>query len=491
MKPSVLVSIFALSLSSAQAQQNSGDFEKRMYNIYKNSYSQEVSDDQWEGFLKSVGTRSYTVRGGDTLWGLSTVFFGDGNYWSKIWSYNAQLTNPHLITIGQNIRFFTGSVEQPPGVIIDSETGQVIAGEAAEKGKELPKGIPSNFQEVTGANDESSEKLAQSSDDTDAKYNKFRNRLYPGAPSIPPPRFQSRPVLNNFPTSFVDSTTYDASQYDDKGFSMDIRPPIRVNPLFVAHSFLYVGDVEKYPQVARVIESENDNAVVGLNQKVYFDSRENLKIGDLMTVMGVDYHFDRNNVVGDVIRYMGTVQVTNDMGDKRYQGEVVHSIAGIGANSWLSREVIPSMDDDFVGRPSELELQVIGGGADNNSRIYGQSDVVYLKGGANRGVRVGDIMGIYKRRDFRYLETKVSLSPEPIAHIKVFRAEPNVTSAFVLESREVIIPGDETGRPTLVEAVRTQSEKDDLNQLENDLDFNTETQKADSSSLEEELTEFE
>jgi nucleoid-associated protein YgaU len=80
-------------------------FEERMHEIYKTSYSTEVSDELWDGYLNNMSLRTYNVTAGDTLWDLSLVFFGDGNYWSKIWSYNQTLTNPHLISVGQEISF--------------------------------------------------------------------------------------------------------------------------------------------------------------------------------------------------------------------------------------------------------------------------------------------------------------------------------------------------------------------------------------------------
>ena len=37
----------------------------------------------------------HVVRSGDTLWGICWYYFNDPWQWPKIWSYNAQITNPH------------------------------------------------------------------------------------------------------------------------------------------------------------------------------------------------------------------------------------------------------------------------------------------------------------------------------------------------------------------------------------------------------------
>ena len=54
--------------------------------------------------IGSSGSRSskpsgdvHTVREGDTLWDLSSKYFGDPWHWPQLWSYNPEITNPHWI----------------------------------------------------------------------------------------------------------------------------------------------------------------------------------------------------------------------------------------------------------------------------------------------------------------------------------------------------------------------------------------------------------
>jgi LysM repeat protein len=56
---------------------------------------------------------SYTVKRGDTLWGISAMYLRDPWLWPEIWHVNPSITNPHLIFPGDQLTLATGANGEP------------------------------------------------------------------------------------------------------------------------------------------------------------------------------------------------------------------------------------------------------------------------------------------------------------------------------------------------------------------------------------------
>jgi hypothetical protein len=63
----------------------------------------------------------HVVRSGDTLWDICWFYFNDPWQWPKIWSYNAQITNPHWIYPGDLVRLLPRGVFSQAPVAPDPE----------------------------------------------------------------------------------------------------------------------------------------------------------------------------------------------------------------------------------------------------------------------------------------------------------------------------------------------------------------------------------
>lgn len=70
------------------------------------------------------GLETHVVKPGDTLWDLSGKYLNNSWYWPKVWSYNPQLSNPHWIFPGNELRFHPGDENLPTQVDVSREMAQ-------------------------------------------------------------------------------------------------------------------------------------------------------------------------------------------------------------------------------------------------------------------------------------------------------------------------------------------------------------------------------
>jgi predicted small secreted protein len=63
--------------------------------------------------IRPDAPKSYTVKRGDTLWDISSLFLKDPWLWPEVWIINPQVENPHLIYPGDTLALAYGANGQP------------------------------------------------------------------------------------------------------------------------------------------------------------------------------------------------------------------------------------------------------------------------------------------------------------------------------------------------------------------------------------------
>jgi hypothetical protein len=94
--------------------------EDRLHSTYQKFNITPTSAEQWAQATSAQKENIYVVQKNDNLFTISKTLFGDSKFWPKIWSLNrADILNPHQISPGMQIRFFSGDVVNVPTVSIE------------------------------------------------------------------------------------------------------------------------------------------------------------------------------------------------------------------------------------------------------------------------------------------------------------------------------------------------------------------------------------
>ena len=112
-----------------------GEDEKKLLELAK-FVQAKIPYNEWKEIAGTSVTEKYVVQKGDYLWKISQKLFGTGFYYSKIWSLNPHIKNPHEIEPDMVLVFDTGDTDSLPSVKVGSfdETFTQVVSRDSSKG---------------------------------------------------------------------------------------------------------------------------------------------------------------------------------------------------------------------------------------------------------------------------------------------------------------------------------------------------------------------
>lgn len=97
--------------------------------------------------------------------------------------------------------------------------------------------------------------------------------------------------------------------------------------------------------------------------------------------------------------------------------------------------------------PVQGSMQIVGGEQEQEKHVYGQGDYVYLDGGAQQGVRVGQEFAIFRPRGqfsskLSAKKGKLGVYVQELGQLRVVRVKEHAAVAVITESCETVLTGD-------------------------------------------------
>lgn len=322
-------------------------WEQKLFDIYKSSYNEEVSDELWPELTASISNQNYVVQKGDTLWEISEVFFGDGFYWSKLWSLNGEYTNPHVLEVGDRVTFTVGSAQQAPSYLINkSQTRQQSISELQE---EL-------------LNDEGSVDLAYST------------------PSQPIPESFKAEEMSSIEELFSEPLVIEKRPEADMSYLRSLKTVMLTTVPEDVGEVVTVGRgriIGAKRQELVVREAQRGELLVAAKRRKPVFSKDSLPEesfgAELYSVVAPSV--DRVSS-GNLLDIKAIIRADRSSVDKHVIFKVVEQFDGVKAGDRLLRFVPPRYNLDMNQKPIRSDARYL---KTSRRTLYGNGDIIYLK----------------------------------------------------------------------------------------------------------------
>jgi len=388
-----------------------------------------IPDDEWDDVATAAKVESYVVQSGDWLWKISQRLFGSGFYYSKVWSLNPQIKNPHNIEPGMTLVFTTGDENKMPEVKVGEFPESTLA-QAKEKresqGKLYSNGVSPKdapgwllerkklidqgvyFQYASNETIDDLKKVANEEGSTE--YKKY-----------------SPPV-----TDIVIAEPSDA--YDEQGFDKNSRISFDVKEGFYLNTFVTTNVVQDF---GKIVGSPGEHVFLQRFDTIFvdFDKSVGAKPGDKFSIYspgGVIAHTSSDRQ-GYKYTVTGQIQVEKAFKGNKWRCKILE-LSGI-----VQREDRVTVYTPKIGRiiktfnKRNIEAAVVGAFQDSAGGIS-MGDVTYLDRGRADGVEVGTIFELYSFTD---QNTEKRLTTEPsykIGEAVIVSLTDNFATALITNS---------------------------------------------------------
>ncbi len=430
-----------------------GEEEEKLLELSK-FVEKKIPDKDWDEVAASAQIDKYIVQKGDWLWKIAQKLFGSGFYYSKIWSLNPQIGNPHEIEPGMTLVFSTGDTDEMPEVQVsnfDVQTAEDTEEEDRSRdytdlnnfGDDVRPPWLSQRQQLIDsgvyfqyASEETFDDLKKSAEERlTTEYNKYE----------PPP---SEAIILE-----------PDEGYDESGFDRSSRVMFDFKEGFSLNTFVTSNIVQDLGYIAG---ARQENVFIQQFSKIYvaFDKSVNVKPGDMYSVYipggtishRVSDRSGRKYTIGAQIKAIRKI-------DQQWECSVIELTGTVQRNDRIT--VYTPRIGRILKTFNKRNIEAAAVGTYKEGVQYPSfGSVLYLDRGRADGVEIGTIFEAYSFLD---RGTERRLTPNPtykIGELTVISLTDNFSTALVTQSSEPIILGTITITKTEEQALIDNQVKD-------------------------------
>jgi hypothetical protein len=408
-----------------------GEEEKKLLEL-SHFVENKIPDNEWSEISAVSQTAKYVVQEGDYLWQISKTLFGSGFYYSKIWSLNPHITNPHEIEPGMVLVFETGDTDLMPQVQVGEFSNLGLVGgsktttdkqffdfkefgdDAEPSWVKQRRGLMSQGVYFQYASDATYEYLSEIGKlNLNKEYQKYE-----------PPYSE---IIIEEP----------GEQYDETGFDKESKISFNIKEGFFLNTFITTNIVQDLGFIEAV---PNESIFIQKFDKIFVNFDEDVKVrpGDRFSVYTADGKIshqvsDRSGYRYTMVAEIKTLRKVNNLWEC-----AVEDLSGVLQRNdrvTIFTPKITRITKTFVKQ--NIEAAIINTFKDTDKGIsFG--DVVYLDRGRGDGVELGTIFELYSFFD-RGTEKKITPDPSyKIGELTVISITDDFATALVSNSSSEI-----------------------------------------------------
>lgn len=413
----------------------------------------KIPNNEWMEIKKNANVDTYKVNDGDTLWRISKRLFGTGFFYSKVWSLNPYIKNPHQIEPGMVLAFTTGTENDAPEIRLgtfdletasDANPGPLVNSENAGM---VWSDLSQFAEDSTPAWLVERERLMQNG----VFVQNASEYTYQDLKAISSQKLVKEYENYDPPENAINIKIPET--YDDVGFDRtsivrrEFRQGFYLNTFVTSNIVQDLGEVESGREYNYLLDQYN-------HVFIRFDEGLNISPGDKFSIYSAEGRVSHDISEREGYRYTikGQLKVLSEnSGLWRCELFDVSGEVRRGDRITVYTPKIQSLLKTFNQR--KVEAAIIGS-YDKEKSIYGFGDVIYLDRGRADGLEIGNVLEVYSFSD---RNTDRRIAPEPaykIGELNLISITDNFSTALVSLSSFDIQQGQLAITKTLENAMR-------------------------------------
>ncbi|MDD5223138.1 MAG: LysM domain-containing protein [bacterium] len=385
-------------------------------------------------------TRVYVVKGGDTLWEISSRFLDGPWYWPQLWALNPYITNPHLIYPGEPIALGQApqvqvAQAQPPQVVEEQPAAAAPAPEAVATSPEAAAPAP---EQAAPAPEQAAPAPEQAAP--------VPETVALAPESAAPVPAAAAPIQ---PAAVETATPEEYAPVEE-----ELPPPVSGEAIGVQEAIYYAKVTNRgfispneLGKMGLIVGSHEGKIMYSAGDMVFTNLGENsgVKVGDRFSILdegGQVFHPQSKKPMGYQVEIVGDLEIVELNGEVS-TAKIIHSGNVVSKGNFL-RAFEPAVKEiDLKQFSGQIDGYIVV--AQNPVQNSAANDIVYLDRGERDGLAVGNLMLAYRpSRSVPEPGTKkmLKLPPQLLGKILIIDVKEGTSAALITSSLDTITAGD-------------------------------------------------